>query len=84
MANSGNDAPPNLGFQNALALSSPSGKLVEATQNLPQQEDMSHSACAADIDNDEDVDLYVANYWGQNDINPYLLINNGGGKFSIG
>jgi hypothetical protein len=84
VANSGNDAPPNPGFQNALALSSPDGKLADATQNLPQQKDMSHSACAADIDSDGDADLYVGNYWGQNDINPYLLVNDGTGKFLIG
>ncbi len=84
VANSGNDSPPNPGFQNALALTIPDGRLVDATQNLPQQNDMSHSACAADIDGDEDIDLYVGNYWGQNNIDPQILLNNGGGKFTVG
>jgi hypothetical protein len=84
VADSGNDSPPHPGFQNALALSSPDGKLVDATQNLPQQNDMTHSACAADIDADEDIDLYVGNVWGQNDHDPQVLLNDGDGKFSVG
>ena len=83
VANSGNDSPPNPGFQNALALTSPDGRLVDATLNLPQQNDMSHSACAADIDGDDDVDLYLGNYWGLNNIDPQLLLNNGSGQFSV-
>jgi hypothetical protein len=84
VANSGSDSPPNPGFQNALALTNPDGKFVNATQNLPQQNDMSHSACAADIDGDEDIDLYVGNYWGQNNIDPQVLLNDGSGGFTVG
>lgn len=84
VANSGKDAPPQPGFQNALALSNPDGKLVDATANLPSLNDSTHSACAADIDNDGDVDLYIGNYWALNMISPYLLINDGSGVFSTG
>lgn len=84
VANSGNDSPPHPGFQNALALTRPDGKFVNATRNLPQQNDLSHSACAADIDDDQDVDLYVGNYWGLNNIDPQLLLNNGSGQFTVG
>lgn len=83
IANSGYDAAPQPGFQNALALSDSRGMLFDATGNLPQQNDISHSACAADIDNDDDIDLYVGNYWGQNTIDPQILINDGTGKFTI-
>jgi len=83
-ADQGMDTPPHPGHQNTLVLSAPGGKLVDATDNLSQQSDMTHSAAAADIDGDEDVDLYVGNIWGQNDIDPQILINDGNGMFSIG
>ncbi len=46
-ADQGMDAPPSPGYQNTLVLSAPGGKLVDATANLPQQSDFSHSATAA-------------------------------------
>jgi hypothetical protein len=81
-ADSGMDAPPHPGYQNTLVLSAPGGKLVDATANLPQQNDMTHSAAAADIDGDDDVDLYVGNIWGQNMIPPKVWLNDGTGVFS--
>jgi hypothetical protein len=84
VANSGYDDNPQPGFQNALALTRHDGKLVNATQNLPQQNDLSHSACAADIDGDQDIDLYIGNYWGLNMFNPEILLNDGSGDFTIG
>jgi hypothetical protein len=83
-ADQGRDTPPHPGHQNTLVMSAPSGKLVDATGNLPQQSAMTHSAAAADIDGDEDVDLYVGNIWGQSDIDPQILINDGNGMFSVG
>jgi hypothetical protein len=83
VANSGRDSDPFPGFQNALALTDPDGKLVDASANLPQQDDFSHSACAADIDNDDDIDLYVGNIWGQNSIDPQILLNDGHGSFAV-
>jgi hypothetical protein len=84
VADHGYDAHPFPGYQNTLALSAPNGKVQDATGNLPQQRDFTHSACAADIDDDEDVDLYVGNIWGQNDIDPQILLNNGSGRFTVG
>jgi hypothetical protein len=83
IADSGQDANPFPGYQNQLVLSSPGGKLIDATGNLPQQNDFSHSAASADIDGDGDVDLFVGNTYGQNDIRPYILLNDGTGVFSI-
>lgn len=84
VADHGYDAHPYPGYQNTLVLTAPGGKLVDATSNLPQQNDFTHSACAADIDGDGDIDLYVGNIWGQNDIDPQILINDGNGMFSVG
>ncbi len=70
VADSGYDDYPHPGYQNQLALSAPGGKLVDATGNLPQRDTMTHSACAADVDADKDIDLYVGNFWGQNDVDP--------------
>jgi hypothetical protein len=74
-ADQGNDSPQGTGYQNTLVLSAPGGKMVDATENLPQQSDFTHSAAAADIDGDEDVDLYVGNLWGYT---PQILLNVGG------
>jgi hypothetical protein len=84
VADHGYDLPPHPGYQNQLALTTPDGKLMNATGNLPQQDDFTHSACAADIDADEDIDLYVGNIWGQNDIDPQILLNDGNGRFTVG
>jgi hypothetical protein len=74
-ADQGNDSPQGTGYQNTLVLSAPGGKMVDATDNLPQQSAFTHSAAAADIDGDEDVDLYVGNLWGYT---PRILLNAGG------
>jgi hypothetical protein len=83
VADHGYDLPPHPGYQNQLALTTPDGELMNATSNLPQQDDFTHSACAADIDADGDIDLYVGNIWGQNDINPQILLNDGNGRFTV-
>lgn len=71
----GMDSDEGTGYQNTLVLSAPGGKLVDATDHLPQESAFTHSAAAADIDGDEDVDLYVGNLWGYT---PRILLNAGG------
>jgi hypothetical protein len=85
IADHGMDAPPHPGYQNTLVLSAPGGKLVDATANLPQQIDFTHSAAAGDIDNDGDVDLYIGNFADIADMGyPQFWLNDGEGSFSIG
>jgi len=83
VADHGYDADPFPGYQNALVLTAPGGKLVDATGNLPQQSTFTHSAAAADIDGDGDIDLYVGNTWGQTDLDPQILLNDGSGGFTL-
>jgi len=79
-ADQGMDAAPFPGHQNTLVLSAPGGKMVDATSNLPQQSAFTHSATAADIDGDEDVDLYIGNLG----LPPRLLLNaDGTGVFTV-
>jgi FG-GAP-like repeat len=80
----GNDAPPFAGFQNTLILSAPGGHLVDATANLPAASDNSGSACAADVNRDGHVDLYVGNLYSAGLTPPRLLLNDGSGHFSLG
>lgn len=79
----GYDDPPFPGYQNTLVLSTADGKWVDATGNLPQQDDFTHSAAAADIDGDGDKDLYTGNYHYQGDIGPQILLNDGHGRFTV-
>jgi len=83
VADEGMDAEPFPGYQNTLALSGPGNKLADATANCPQQYDMSHSATAADIDRDGDLDLYIGNMWGQPNISPQVWLNDGTGRFTV-
>jgi hypothetical protein len=81
-ADQGMDTDPFPGYQNTLVLSVPGGKMVDATSNLPQQWDQTHSATAADIDGDDDIDLYVGNLGG-GEVPPQIWLNNGAGVFSV-
>lgn len=82
IADHGYDAPPHPGFPNSLVLSAPGGKLVNASRNLPKRPDFTHSAAAADVDGDGDLDIYVGNIWGEQGTDPYLLLNDGVGDFA--
>jgi hypothetical protein len=75
VADHGYDAPPFPGHPNLLVLSTPGGRLTDATSNMPILDDFTHSACAADVDGDGDIDLYVGNTESPPDIDPQLLMN---------
>ncbi len=79
----GYDVSPFPGEQNRLLLGTSSGKFTDASSNLPQLSDFSHGLAAGDIDGDGDLDVYVGNIFGQQQIEPYLLINDGAGRFQL-
>lgn len=82
-ADHGFDAQPFPGAQNGLLLSSGAAGLTNATGQLPQVADYTHSAEAADIDGDGDLDIYVGNGGGGAAyVKPFFLINNGAGGFT--
>ena len=82
VADHGYDASPGPGYQNTLVLSTPAGKLRDATSNLPQRFDFTHSATAADVTGDGSVDLYIGNqYTEAQKIPPEILLNDGAGQF---
>lgn len=82
VADHGYDADPFPGYPNTLILSRPGGQVIDASANLPQQSDFTHSACAADVDGDHDVDLYIGNLWGGSGYDPAIWLNNGSGQFT--
>jgi hypothetical protein len=79
VADTGYDAPPYPGHSNELALSTPQGKLVDASGNLPPESGYTHSACAADVNGDGSTDLYIGNI---NDAPAEILLNDGTGHFT--
>jgi hypothetical protein len=84
VADHGYDAPPFPGHANALALSTPQGKLVDASANLPPESGFSHSATAADVNGDGSADIFVGNLCTAcaPDAQPEILLNDGTGHFS--
>ena len=82
IADHGYDVSPFPGAQNRLLLSAPGGGFVDASANLPQAADFSHSATAADINGDGNLDIFVGNM--ANNASPveaYFLLGDGTGKF---
>lgn len=77
----GYDAPPFPGDTNTLLLGKAGGGFADASSRLPTLPDFTHSADAADVDGDGDIDLYVGNY-ATNGRGPYFLINNGSAGFT--
>lgn len=80
----GMDASPHPGAQNVLLLSTGDGKLRNATDELPQLLDNPHDTAVGDADGDGDLDIFVVSMWGRPEVAPYLLVNNGRGRFTIG
>ena len=83
VASHGWDAPPFPGEQNRLYLSQSDGTWHDATANLPQLIDYTHTAAIGDVDGDGRPDIYVGNINGQNQFLPYLLMNLGDGQFAL-
>ena len=84
IAEGGWDAPPFPGGQNRLYLSRPGGGWRDATGELPQLSDFSHSAAIGDIRGLGTPDIFVGNISGpQPAILPYVLRNNGDETFSL-
>ena len=85
IADHGWDAPPFPGQPNLLFLSTPQGGWRDASATLPRVSDFTHSAAAADIDGDGDIDLFAGNGYnnsGAAATAPYLLVNDGSGRFT--
>ena len=80
----GYDGDPGPGFHNTLVLSTPSGKLTDATANLPPRVRFTHSATAGDVNGDGALDLYIGSIytWARKEP-PELFLNDGTGRFSV-
>jgi hypothetical protein len=68
----------------AVEVSARGGRLVDATANLPQASDFTHSATAADVNGGGTTDIYVGNVFGGNGVPPRVLLNDGNAVFSVG
>ena len=87
IADTGPDKQPFAGYPNTLLLSSPSGKLVDASANLPRQPDFTHSAGVGDVDGNGTLDIYAGNLeesgTGGTEVPPEVLLNDGTGHFAV-
>jgi hypothetical protein len=82
IADHGLDAPPEPGAENTLVLSTGSNTMEDSSGKWPDLVDYTHSAAAADIDGDGDIDLYVGNVWGATHEQPAIYLNaDGNGTF---
>lgn len=77
----GYDTNPFPGENNLLFLSDGSGGYESAVDKTPFVNDFSHSVTSADVDGDGDQDIYVGNIYGQSNVDPYVLLNDGRGQF---
>ena len=82
VADHGYDAEPFPGHPNTLALSTPGGKLVDASGNLPPESGFTHSAAAADVNRDGSIDIYAGNLCCGDHTPPEILLNDGAGHFT--
>ena len=83
LANTGIDSTPFSGERNTLLLSTPSGKLIDASATLPTTPDYSHSAIVVDVNGDKAPDILINNNANRvAAVDPYLLMNNGKGTLT--
>lgn len=83
VADHGYDIHPFPGAQNKLLLSTAAGGFVDASANLPQVSDFTHSVTAADINGDGKLDLFVGNMSNQvSNTDSYVLLGDGKGAFT--
>ncbi len=80
-ADQGTDALPLPGFHETLTLSQGAIQ-VDQSATLPQRNDFTHSLVAGDIDHDGDIDVFVGNIFGREEIGAYFLMNDGQGRFT--
>lgn len=80
----GTDVNPFPGGQNRLYIQNTNGQLAETSSGkIPTILDFTHNSTAADIDNDNDKDLYVCNIYNSTQAGPYILVNNGSAAFTV-
>ncbi len=77
------DRAPWPGEQNRLYLSRPGGGWRDATSELPQLTDFTHSAAIGDIRGLGTPDIVVGNIGDDDRILPYVALNGGDGSFSV-
>src|SRR5947209_6351854 len=82
VADHGYDAEPFPGHRNTLILSTPQGKLVDASGNLPPESGFAHSAAVAHVNHDGSLDIYAGNLCCGDHTPPEILLNDGTGHFT--
>ena len=77
IADSGVDAEPWPGHTSHLVVSTPEGRFVDVSANLPSEPAFTHTAAAADVDGDGDADIFLGH------LGPpvQLLLNDGAARF---
>ncbi|MEM7138416.1 MAG: VCBS repeat-containing protein [Myxococcota bacterium] len=78
----GLDQPPFAGFQNQLLVQQAQGGVAdESLARLGERNGFTHCACAADVDNDGDVDLLTCDLNVNQESGVVLSVNDGSGQF---
>lgn len=82
IADSGPDESPFIGGQSQILIQNDEGQLINETfTRIPLERAFTHSVSGGDIDGDNDIDLFIGNIWGKDEVGPKIYINNGEGIF---